>query len=115
MNIELNVLTYINNNQGTSYAELEHLFDELNFEWRGNFDICSGQCENVILWTGWNKEAIEVINNLKRSEKIEQVLTDPIIYLIDGKALNMPIVKKYKDYKKPHWLPVVFTTNKARG
>ena len=35
------------------------------------------------------------------------VPTSPFTYMHDGRALTLPLVKQIRQYKKPHWLPVV--------
>ncbi|MDK3978851.1 pathogenicity island protein, partial [Staphylococcus pseudintermedius] len=45
---------------------------------------------------------------LKRDGYIEMNICPPMYYLIDGKSLNLPIVKS-KNIKTEHWLPVAFT------
>lgn len=112
MDIKAEVYRYIKQNEGTSYAELEYLFTRLGFNWKGDLEIYSDQCDNVIFWTGWNKEAIEVINSLQREGLINKVPGQPFIYYIDGKALNLPIVRTNRQYKTPHWLPVLFTARR---
>jgi hypothetical protein len=112
MDIKAEVYSYIKQNEGTSYAELENLFTRLGFNWKGNLEIYSDVCDNVIFWTGWNKEAIELINDLQREDLISKVPGQPFIYYIDGKALNLPIVRKNIQYKTPHWLPVLFTARR---
>jgi hypothetical protein len=112
MDIKAEVYRYIKENEGTSYAELEYLFDRLGFDWKGELEIYSDVCDNVIFWTGWSKEAIELINDLQRDELISKVPGQPFIYFIDGKALNLPIVKTNRQYKTPHWLPVLFTARR---
>lgn len=108
MSIKTDVLNFIKNHKGTSYVELESLFDKLGFEWRGNLETCSDVCDNVIYWYGWNKEALNILNSLQHDELIEKQPADLLVYLIDGKRLDLPLVKKFKEYKTPHWLPVVF-------
>ncbi|MEJ7373566.1 pathogenicity island protein, partial [Staphylococcus epidermidis] len=44
---------------------------------------------------------------LKRDGLIEMDICPPIIYLVDGKGLDLPIVKS-KYIKIDHWLPVAF-------
>lgn len=102
------ILDYIKTHEGTSYVEIEGLFTRLGFEWRGDFQLCSEKCSNVIYWTGWNKEAVQILNSLQEDKSIHKVPTEPLIYLIDGKSINLPLVKSFKQYKQPHWLPVVF-------
>ncbi len=108
--IKIEVLNYIKKNDGTSYVELERLFDSLNFNWRGEYEIYSNQCENVVFWNGWNEAAMNLINELLHDKLIFKEPAQPLIYLIDGKSLTLPLVKSIIQYKKPHWLPVVFTT-----
>lgn len=112
MDIKAEVYRFIKNNEGTSYVELENLFTSLGFDWKGDLEICSDVCSNVIFWTGWNKEAIEVINSLQREGLISKEPGQPFIYYIDGKALTLPIVRRNIQYKSPHWLPVLFTARR---
>lgn len=112
MDIKAEVYRYIKENEGTSYAELEYLFDRLGFDWKGELEIYSDVCDNVIFWTGWNEEAIEVINDLQRDELISKVPGHYVMYILDGKTMNLPLVRGYKEYKTPHWLPVLFTARR---
>lgn len=112
MNVKAEVLKYIKNNEGTSYAELEYLFDRLGFNWKGDLEICSDVNDNVVFWAGWNKEAIELINDLQREGLIEKVPGHYVMYILDGKTMNLPLVRGYKEYKTPHWLPVLFTARR---
>lgn len=102
------VLKYIRERNDVSYAELQWLFNRLGFDYRGEFEIYSPVNDNVILWTGWSREAIEILNELKSENLIEQKPVQPLIYLIDGAGLSLPIVCKVANYKTPHWLPLVF-------
>ncbi len=106
--IKKRVLDYIRKNDSVSYAELQWLFNEMNFNYRGEFEIYSPVNEMVLFWSGWNREAIDIMNELKAENLIEQEPVQPLIYLIDGAGLNLPIVRKAANYKSPHWLPLVF-------
>jgi len=112
MDIKAEVYRYIRENEGTSYVELENLFTRLGFNWKGNLEICSDVNENVIFWAGWNKEAIELINDLQREGLIEKVPGHYVMYILDGKTMDLPLVRGYKEYKTPHWLPVLFTAKR---
>lgn len=107
------VLDYIRKNNDVSYAELQWLFDRLEFDYRGEFEIYSPVNENVIFWCGWNREAIEIMNELKEENLVEQEPVQPLVYLIDGAGINLPVVKKAVNYKTPHWLPLVFRSMKG--
>ncbi len=110
--IKEEVYKFIKEHEGTSYVELEELFNRLGFNWQGNLEICSDVNDNVVFWAGWNKEAIELINDLQRESLIEKVPGHYVMYILDGKTMNLPLVRGYKEYKTPHWLPVLFTAKR---
>ncbi|HCY0842307.1 TPA: pathogenicity island protein, partial [Staphylococcus aureus] len=43
--------------------------------------------------------------------RIEMDICEPIVYMVDGKGLDLPIVRS-KNIKTDHWLPVTFTISK---
>ncbi|MVB12346.1 hypothetical protein CAFE_30800 [Caprobacter fermentans] len=102
------VLEYIRKENDVSYAELQWLFDRQGFDYRGEFEIFSPVNENVVFWTGWNREAIDILNELKSENLIEQEPAQLLVYLIDGAGPSLPLVRKAANYKTPHWLPLVF-------
>ena len=107
------VFEYICKNGDTSYAELQWLFDKVGFDYRGEFEIYSPVNDNVIFWCGWNREAIEILNELKTENLVEQEPVQPLVYLIDGAALSLPVVRRAVNYQTPHWLPLVFRAVKG--
>lgn len=107
------VLEYIRKTGDVSYAELQYLFNRLEFDYHGNLEIYSPVNENVVFWCGWNREAIEILNELKAENLIEQEPVQPLIYLIDGAALRLPLVRKAINYTSPHWLPLVYQAVKG--
>lgn len=106
--IKQKVLEYIEKNQTVSYAELEWLFELNQYDYKGNLDAISEQCDHVVIWSGWNQEAYTIMAELLREGKIHREPVDPFVYLVDGSALSLPVVKKKIDYKEDHWLPTVF-------
>lgn len=111
--IKQKVIEYIQKNNHVSYAELEHLFEDIGHDYKGDKVIMSADCEHVIFWDGWNVETIELMNEVQRSGKVHKEPADPLIYLIDGRGLNLPLVKTCRQYKTDHWLPVVFCRGEA--
>lgn len=103
------VLDFIQSHNGTSYAELERLLDRLQYEYRGRHEARAGANPNVILWAGWNKEALELIAELITAGKIERTPCSPVLYAIDGAMLHYPILAG-DPFKASftQWLPVVF-------
>ncbi len=106
------VLNYIKKNGDTTYAELERLFDSLHFNWQGDFAISSKVNNTIFFWYGWNEAAARITSELLHDGQLFREPTQPLIYLIDGKGLDLPLARSLTKYKKPHWLPVVFTAIK---
>ncbi|CUE02398.1 TPA: pathogenicity island protein [Staphylococcus aureus] len=102
------ILEYIKNNDSTSFVEIENVFEEQGFKYKGNGVYTSGNHKNIIFWMGWNEEAFNIVADLKRDGLIEMQICPPMYYLIDGKGLRLPIVKN-KNIKIDHWLPVTFS------
>ncbi|ELJ9265810.1 pathogenicity island protein [Staphylococcus pseudintermedius] len=102
------ILNYIKNHKETSFVEIERIFEENKFDYKGNGAYTSGENDNVIFLVGWNERAFDIVAGLKRDGYIEMNICPPMYYLIDGKSLNLPIVKS-KNIKTDHWLPVAFT------
>lgn len=108
------VLEYINKNDQVSYTELEWLFEQNGFNYRGNLDALSGICEHVVIWTGWNQEAYGIMTELLFEGKVHREPVDVLTYLIDGKTLQLPLVKRGTQYKTDHWIPTVFCKGPER-
>jgi len=74
----------------------------------GNDSIRSGECYNVVLWDGLQKNLVDAICQLLADGLIEIRSTSLLVYLVDGVRLRLPVAKSGKlNYAKPHWLPVV--------
>ncbi len=101
------VLAYIRKQRGVSFVELEQLFTDKGYPWEGGLEYYSGACDNVVFWTGWNADAYNILIELKRDGLIHFAPAAPVIYLIDGKGLSCPVVHSNRQYKTPHWLPIV--------
>lgn len=107
------VLEYINKNDAVSYAELQWLFEQNGYEYRGDVMTCSDQNEHVVFWSGWNEDTFDMIGELIQEGLIHREPTDTLTYLIDGAMMNFPVVKRYTGYKTDHWLPTVFMKGKG--
>lgn len=65
--------------------------------------------ENVVLWSGMSREAVEAVKKILGEGEYEMRRTQMLVYAIDGRIPKLPIAHSLKrKYKKPHWLPVVF-------
>ncbi|MDS3872185.1 pathogenicity island protein [Staphylococcus hominis] len=105
------IFEYIKKHDGTTFVEIERIFDEYSFDYKGEGAYTSGSNEKVIFWIGWNQAAFNLIADLKQDALIKMSVCSPLIYMIDGKSLKLPIAKS-KNIKTDHWLPVTFSINK---
>ena len=93
MNIEkikLDLVKLIKHKTGVTFVEIENYFDEIGFKYQGDISICRKN-ENIILWSGWNTKATELLYDLLNSELITMKPTTKLIYYIDGEVLTLPI------------------------
>lgn len=99
------ILEYIEKmKSGVSMAELHNHIEGF----KGEYELYSPKTKNVVLWSGISKKAADAISELLREKKITMTSTTPLVYYVDGNALDLPILKSDRIPKKPHWLPVVF-------
>ncbi|OFN98357.1 pathogenicity island protein [Staphylococcus sp. HMSC077B09] len=107
-NIKNKIIKYITENAGTSFVEIEKIFDENNFDYTGQGAYTSAENNNIVFWYGWNKQAFDVVSELVNDGVIEMSKCESMIYLVDGKSLKLPILNKLSDAKELCWLPVSF-------
>lgn len=93
---------------GVSYVELERLFDENKYDYRGNFDHIASENEHVVFWMGWSEDAINILHELYEEQLIHKEPVNFLNYILDGKTLRLPIVRRPRQYKTDHWLPVLY-------
>lgn len=106
--IKQKVLEYIKQNAGTSFVEIEQVFEDNHFNYKGNGAYSSGQHQNVIFWIGWNKKAFNILAELKRDGLISMEICESLVYMVDGKSLTLPVITKPSDANNDCWLPVTF-------
>ena len=98
------VLAMIRDKDQVSFAELTQAFPE-TFK-GGNFTLEAGKT-NIVLWSGLTEEGFDIIVELRDENLIDFDPCDPLTYMIDGRALDLPLAKKATTYKHPHWCPIV--------
>ncbi|HBY82425.1 pathogenicity island protein [Staphylococcus sp.] len=106
-NIQSKLIDYIKDNAGTSFVEIEKVFEQNNFDYKGQGAYTSAENNNIIFWYGWNKQAFDAVSELVKDGVIEMSKCESMIYIVDGKGLNFPILKT-DDVVTYHWLPVAF-------
>jgi len=115
MDITNKIIEYIKTHTETSFVEIEQIFEDNNFNYKGNRSIASSEHNNVIYWEGWNQEAINIISKVMDSGSIMMHTTQVFTYVIDGKGLSIPIAKCKRHYNNPHWIPIAFTLKETKG
>lgn len=88
---------------GVSFAELSREVPGFN----GDYQY--GNQHNWIYWSNISKEAAEILADLRKQNIIEATPCDPLIYVVDGGYMKLPLVKSDRTYKKPHWIPLTYS------
>lgn len=109
--IKKELVNYIKDNAGTSFVEIEKIFEENNFDYKGNGAYTSAESSHIVYWYGWNRQAFKIVSELVNDDLIQMNRCEPIIYMVDGKGLSLPIANN-KNIETDYWLPVVFNISK---
>lgn len=110
--VKAKVYEYIKKQRGVSYAELERYFEVIGYSYKGTAICCSIFTDKVIFWQGWHRQAFSVVDELIKDHKIHRRPAPPLLYLLDGKGLNLPKVEQFENYKRikrESWLPCILT------
>jgi len=103
--MEEDIFNYVKNNQHVSMVELCREIPGF----KGDRVWYLGS--NTIIWNDCSDVGVEAMNSLLKNQKIVGVKVSPFVYVVDGIVPRYPIAKNSTfDYKKPHWLPVTFST-----
>lgn len=104
MTLQDEILAYVEKQNNVSFAELVRMFPQFK---DGNRAICAPDHPNTVIWCDMQEEAASAIESLIKTGKIHFYPTNPLLYMIDGVALKLPIAKTRRQYKNEHWFPVV--------
>jgi hypothetical protein len=97
-------LQYIQEKGDVSFAELENVFRGFT---KSGGDGCAFEIgNNLILWAGMSEEGFNLIECLFLEKTIDFRTSSQLVYLLNGRTLNLPLAKQRKSYKDPRWLPV---------
>lgn len=88
---------------GVSFVELSREVPGFkgDYEWSNS--------SNWVYWASISEEAARTMKQLKDEKLIDGSPCHPIIYMVDGGWLNLPLVKSNRNYKKPHWIPMTWS------
>lgn len=91
-----------------SFVEIEELFEKKELIYLGDYVIMVPGYEHMVIWGNWKMEFIDLISKMCSEKLIEMEPCSPLVYMVDGRVLNMPLVKEVYQYKTDHWQPIVF-------
>lgn len=100
------IAAYVREHDHVSFAQLVDDFPEFS---GGDCSVVheGRKHSNIVLWTGMTKTATDAYAMALRSGRVTATPTSPVTYLLDGRALKLPIAKTARHYQKARWLPVV--------
>ena len=97
---------------GVSFVELKQAFpDEFGDKYKDTA-MCHPKHKTILFWVCISSDMITALNNLIADGLIKMTSTSHMVYLMDGSYLSFPIATREYDYKREHWMPVVFNSVK---
>src|SRR5258705_13215248 len=84
-----------------SFAELSRHVD--GFDGEG---VLAVDANNIVLWAEISYEAADAVRQLLAAGDCYAEPASPLVYMLDGFSLNLPLAQRAVAYKTPHWLPV---------
>lgn len=101
------IIADIKENKDIYFSEIETIFERNKFEYKGNKTILDGENTSILIWAGWNHEAIDIIFKLFNHPNINaRPVNNYLEILLQGVDFGLPLAKRRKyAYKKIHWLP----------
>ena len=109
MNIEKvkrNLIKMVKHDKNITFIEIERYFDYIGYYYQGNIELRSGTDKNTIFWSGWNEQAIQLLQELVEENLINMQYTQFLNYFLNGVIIEYPLYQGKKPYKQ--WLPVIF-------
>lgn len=103
------IVRHLEKHDNSTFAELQQNLDDLcvknedlGYEWSVGYP-------NVIVWTNFTLKGLCTLVHLRKTAVIELDPCPILYYMIDGRLLTYPLVKRppSRGYKKPHWVPTV--------
>ncbi len=108
--LKARVLDYVLQTDYVSFAELANRFEGFT---GGNIVI--EMQTNVLLWMNMTQEAATAVRDLVDQGAIVVQPSVPMVYLADGRIPSIPVAKRLRDHKVPHWFPVTLRPPQAKS
>lgn len=100
---------------GASFVEIEQALSAAGFDPGGDLGIEHPKYANLFMWGGVSEPFLTALNELLRARLVHYRPTELLVYLADGKLLQMPqAVRPPKNgYREPHWVPTIIDLGPA--
>ncbi|WP_414051093.1 hypothetical protein [Macrococcus animalis] len=103
------IINFIKENPGTSFVEIERLFEDNGFEYQGNQNVINDKYEQLIYWSNWNEEAIDLIKEIMFDDNFKINPCHKLVYIVDGKVIELRTTHKERNCMYPTWLPMTLS------
>jgi hypothetical protein len=104
------ILELIQTRQNVTFAELAQNIQGFTADDPAEACVLGSSKPGVILWCGLSRPAFDALRDLQTAGRIRARSCDPWAYRIDGLTLTLPLAKYGRRYRRPHWLPVSWST-----
>lgn len=88
---------------GASFVNLEDAFDREGLDYKGDHALAM---EHIVFWGGWSEEAIDVLRQMIEEEVVYLSPANVLVYMVDGRMMNLPLVEGRHRHSSDHWQPV---------
>lgn len=85
-----------------SFADLAAIPD-----FNGSLSLVSQDCPNIVYWSNVSHDAAHALLQLQGDGLWHFHPTNLLVYAIGGHIMRLPIAKRMRPYKMPHWFPVI--------
>jgi hypothetical protein len=96
------VVEYVRANDWVSFPELQQ---RLGAYLETGGDVCLELRTNLVVWAGMSQAFADLVQGLLAAGRLSLHPASVMTYLIDGGMLRLPLAKRDREYRKPHWSP----------
>ena len=104
MTLKDDIFALIEARDWVSFAELSKL-PGFNDPGGNKLGLTHSKHPSLLIWANMSEEAVAAMQELREEGSIIYEHGSVISYMVDGAMMKLPIARRIRDYKKPHWLP----------
>lgn len=110
--LEFEIENFVQLRDHVSFAEL---FNLLGDRMKGELTLTSPANENIVFWMNVSQDFSDALNHLTEGKKTVRLEpASPLVYMLDGRFPELPLVRAIRIYRRPHWLPVILRPGARR-